>query len=361
MNNQKSSQKSLAGNWIQNILDYIWPIAKHELPKFLSITLLLFCILFIQNLIRALKDGIVITMIGTETISFLKFWGVMPAACLMTIIYVKLINVMRGEYIFYLILSIFLIFFGVFGFIIFPNHEAFHLSPDRASELIAQWPHFKWFILLLCKWGFSAFYIIAELWPSVIFSLLFWQFVNSVTSVDESKRFYALFGLLGQTGLYISGTMLENLPAIGNYFISNYNLTSERTVVCVQFALFIVVLLGVVALGTFWMLNHRVLDAAVEIKFTSKKKNLSIIESLKMALSSRYIRLIAILLICYGISINLVEGPWKAQASKVYPSADAYTAFVGSYLKYTGILTIIFVLLGANIVRRLGWFAAAII
>jgi len=356
-----SLENTRQNSWSQKILDYVWPIARHELPKFLSITLLLFCVLFIQNLIRALKDGIVITMIGTETIAFLKFWGVLPAAFLMTIIYVKLINVMRGEYIFYLILSIFLIFFGIFGFVIFPNHEAFHLSPEQASNLIAQFPHLKWFILLISKWGFSLFYIIAELWPSVVFALLFWQFVNSITTVDESKRFYALFGLLGQTGLYISGAMLENLPAIGNYFIANYNFTAERTVVCVELALFVVLILGAIAIGAFWLLNHKVLEEAVEVKFTSKKQRLSIVESLKMALSSRYIRLIAILLICYGISINLIEGPWKAQASKIYPSADEYTAFVGSYLKYTGILTITFVLLGSNIVRKLGWFAAAVI
>jgi AAA family ATP:ADP antiporter len=356
------NDKQSPNTWAKNFCDYIWPITKQELPKFLSITLLLFCILFIQNLIRALKDGIVITMIGTETISFLKFWGVLPAAFIMTMIYVKLINFMRGEYIFYLILSVFLIFFGIFGFVIFPQAASFHLSEVQASHLITQFPHLKWFILLVSKWGFSVFYIIAELWPSVVFSLLFWQFVNSVTTVDESKRFYALFGLLGQTGLYISGSMLERLPDIGNYIITHYNLSTDRTVICVQLILFVVVLLGTIALCTFWVLNHKVLQRNTsEIKFTVKARHLSVAESFKMALSSRYIRLIAILLICYGISINLVEGPWKAKASSIYPSADEYTAFVGNYLKYTGILTIVFVLLGSNIVRSLGWFAAAII
>jgi ATP:ADP antiporter, AAA family len=77
-------------------LDYVWPIERSELPKFLSITLLMFCILGIQNLIRAMKDSVINTMIGTETISFLKFWGVLPAAFLVTILYVKLVSVMKG-------------------------------------------------------------------------------------------------------------------------------------------------------------------------------------------------------------------------------------------------------------------------
>ena len=57
----------------------------------------------------------------------------------------------------------------------------------------------------------------------------------------------------------------------------------------------------------------------------------------------------------------MVEGPWKAEASKIYKTPTEFAAFVGDYLSYTGILTIIFVLLGSNIVRRLGWMAAAII
>ena len=84
------------------ILDYIWPISRSEVPKVLFITLLMFCILGIQNLIRAMKDSVINTMIGTETISFLKFWGVLPAAFLITIGYVKLVSVMKGENIFYL-------------------------------------------------------------------------------------------------------------------------------------------------------------------------------------------------------------------------------------------------------------------
>ena len=50
---------------INKILNYVWPISSHESSKFLFITLLMFCILGIQNLIRALKDSIVNTMIGT--------------------------------------------------------------------------------------------------------------------------------------------------------------------------------------------------------------------------------------------------------------------------------------------------------
>ncbi len=348
---------------ISKFVDFIWPIYRHELPKFLFITLLMFCILGIQNLIRATKDSIINTMIGVETISFLKFWGVLPSAFLVTIIYVKLVSVMKGENIFYMIMSIFLGFFFLFAFYLFPNYEMFHLSKETANHLVQQYPNLKWFILLLSNWSFSLFYIIAELWPSAIFALLFWQFVNKITSVEESKRFYVLFGLLGQTGLYLTGTFLENLQDINDYFAKLFDTQGHTSELSIQIIISVVMILGFIGLFAFWVLNHKILDIATaeNLQFKVKKSQLTLKESFHMIIHSRYIRLIAILLVCYGISINLVEGPWKAEAAKIYKTPTEYGAFVGSYLSYTGILTIFFVLLGSNVVRLLGWMSAAII
>ncbi|HJK86259.1 MAG TPA: Npt1/Npt2 family nucleotide transporter [Candidatus Megaira endosymbiont of Nemacystus decipiens] len=347
----------------QKILDYVWPISISELPKFLLITLLMFCVLCIQNLIRATKDSVISTMIGAETISFLKFWGVMPAAFIIMMLYVKIVNVMKGENIFYLVMTIFLSFFLIFAFYLFPNHEYLHLSPHKAEILVKKMPKLKWFILLLSKWSFSLFYIIAELWPNIVYSLLFWQFVNKITSIDESKRFYPLFSLLGQTGLYLSGTFLINLPSVNACVKNLLGLTCSTSVITVQSIIMVVTTLGLIGVCTFWIINNKILDIATaeKLQFKVKKNKVSFNESIKMVASSRYIRLITILLFCYGIAINLVEGPWKSEAAKIYKTPTEFASFVGGYLSYTGILTILFVLMGSNIVRRIGWIFAAII
>jgi len=282
---------------------------------------------------------------------------------LITIIYVKLVSVMKGENIFYLIMSVFIGFFLLFAFYLFPNHQSLHLDVDTAQSLVASYPNFKWFILLLSNWSFSLFYVIAELWPNAIFALLFWQFINKITTVDESKRFYPLFGLLGQTGLYLSGQFLRNLPAMNAYFTKLFVLKTSISVVSIQLVMTVVAVLGVIGLVSFWALNHRILDISTteNLQFRVKKNQMTLKESWKMVTESRYIRLVAILLICYGFAINLVEGPWKAEAAKIYQTPTEFAAFVGNYLSYTGILTIVFVLLGSNIVRKLGWMAAAII
>jgi AAA family ATP:ADP antiporter len=359
----KLSLSSSAQTKVNTFLDYVWPIKSSESPKFFCITLIMFCILCIQNLIRALKDSIINTMIGTETVAFLKFWGVFPAAFLITIIYVKLTNKLASETIFYLIISVFLAFFALFAFYLFPNHQILHIKPEDAKHLVYSYPHLKWFILLLSNWSFSLFYIIAELWPNVVFALLFWQFVNSITNVEESRRFYPLFGLLGQTGLCVSGQFLMNINALNQYFSDLFNLQLSDNIVTIQVILSAVIIFGITTLIGFWFLTKKIITTSKigSTALKSSKPSLTTMESFKMVLSSRYIMLITTLLVCYGIAINLVEGPWKASATKIYKTPAEFAIFIGSYLNYTGIFTLIFVIIGSNIVRKIGWLTAAMI
>ncbi len=343
-------------NWYNTFKDIIWPIKKIESNKFFFIAALLFCILFIQNIIRALKDGIVTTQIGAETISFLKFWGVMPASLLIIAIYVKLIHKFKGTTIFYSTITGFLVFFTLFAFVIFPNAENFHLSKTWGNELVANYPRFKWFILLLSNWSFSLFYVIVELWPNTVLSLLTWQFINSITTVEQSKRFYILFGIISQLSLVLAGLILVNSAEI-KFLLFGYS-GFDNDKLQVQLLLSFVILFGLIALVLFWYLNNKVFtqeNYAFVIKPKSKKT--SLVESLKLIWSSKYIRLITLLLVCYGATINLVEGPWKARTSSVYTTIETFTSFTGLYLVYTGVITISMVIIGSNVVRRIGWAA----
>jgi len=337
----------------------MWPVRREEMPVFLSITGMMFCILFIQNLIRALKDSIINSLIGTEIISFLKFWGVMPTAFFVAFCYMKAVNVFDSRKIFYTILAAFLSFFIFFAFVIFPNHEALHLNASQMHALTNAHPHWKWFILIGAKWGFSLFYIISELWPSMVVSLLFWQFVNQITSVEQSSRFYPLFGLFGQTGLVLSGAFLSKLPYISRSFAGPdtecLNEMAVKVVIC------FVVVLVLLGMFFFWFLNNKTSVKEKEIEFKVKKQKITLKESVKMILSSRYIRLIAIIMICYGAAINIAESPLKAEAAKHYNNVADFASFAGRYLSYTGILTLILVLINSSVVRKFGWFCAAVI
>lgn len=60
-------------------------------------------------------------------------------------------------------------------------------------------------IAILRNWTFCLFYVMAELWGSVVVSVLFWGFANQVTTVNEASQFYPIFGLGANVALVFSG------------------------------------------------------------------------------------------------------------------------------------------------------------
>ncbi|PHU05404.1 ADP,ATP carrier protein 1, chloroplastic [Capsicum chinense] len=58
------------------------------------------------------------------------------------------------------------------------------------------------------------FYVMAELWGSVVVSVLFWGFSNQITTVDEAKRFYPLFGLAENVVLIFSGQTVKYFASL---------------------------------------------------------------------------------------------------------------------------------------------------
>ena len=79
-------------------------------------------------------------------------------------------------------------------------------------------------------------------------------------------------------------------------------------------------------------------------------------ESFAYLAKSKYILCLAILVIAYGMSINLVEVTWRKSVQPQYPNANDYSTFMGKFSFVTGVVTIIMMLfVGGNLIRRKGW------
>lgn len=341
---------------LRKAADFLFPVKRSELSKFFTITAMLFCILFVQNLAKALKDSLITTIVATEAISILKTWGVLPAAILASLAYVKMTKHMKAEHIFYAITSFFILFFLTFAFIVFP-------SKLTSVQTFGEWTPLRLFNLVLHHWDCSLLYIVSELWSNVVFALLFWQFVNSITSVGESQRLYVLFGLLGQSGLYFSGQLLQSLPKASSALIERFGINATCTLVCIQIVLTIMSLMGIIVMALFWLLNHVIVEKELISRFSFQppKKKQSMLDSLKLAYKSHYIRLIGLLLFAYGFAGNAIECLWREKVKVLYKATETNLAFTGITMKYTGVLTIALVIVGSQIVRRLGWTVAAMI
>lgn len=341
-----------------------WPIYLHELKKFLPMGLMMMCILFNYTILRDTKDTLVVNAPagGAESLSFLKLYGVTPSAILFMVIFVKLANILNKEKLFYAIVSPFLIFFALFAFVIYPNKEALHMSLETIQGLQGSWPTFHWFIPVIGNWSFSLFYILSELWGSVVLSMLFWQFANEITKVEEAKRFYGLFGMIGNIGLIISGQTIiwcanhaKSLPSHIDSFGTN-----------LKFLMASVTVAGLFIIGIYRWMNANVLTDPLlyqpgQGSQKKKKAKLSIGESFKYIVTNPYLLLIAVLVLAYGVCINLVEGVWKGQIKIAFPDKNDYNAFMGQFSTWTGVITIALMIIGNNILRRLSWLTAAII
>lgn len=64
-------------------------------------------------------------------------------------------------------------------------------------------------IAILRNWTYCMFYVMAELWGSVVVSVLFWGFANQITTVEEAEGFYPLFGLGANVALIFSGQAVK--------------------------------------------------------------------------------------------------------------------------------------------------------
>jgi AAA family ATP:ADP antiporter len=346
----------------------LWPIHNHEMKKFLPLGLIMFCLLFNYTILRDLKDSIVVNASGAGTIPFLKGYCVTPAAILFVILYAKLSNAVSRENVFYYVVTPFLVFFGFYGFFIQPNAVALQASAETLASWHQKFPYLSNFNDVVGNWAYSLFYIMSEIWGSSMIALLFWQFANQITRMSESKRFYGLFVVIGNVALIFSGEFL--IRANNKELIASMFPGADPFTIAVQFFMTLVVIFGLVAMGLYRWMHTSVLtdpkyydEAEVSNKPKKKKEKPSLMESAKLIFTSPELGLIAMLIMAYGVTINLVEVQWKEQI-RLYANGDrnVYAAFMGAFSQWNGIITIIFSwFIGSSILRRFSWFTSAVI
>lgn len=355
---QSSTQEF--GRW----RSFFWPIHAYELKKVLPMLILFFCISFNYTILRDTKDTLVVTAPGSgaEAIPFIKVWLVVPCAILFMIIYAKLSNVLSKQALFYTTLLPFLAFFALFALVFYPAKDYLHPT-TLADELQAFLPQgLGGVVAIFRNWTYAVFYVLAELWGSVMLSLVFWGFANDITRVSEAKRFYALFGIGANLALLVSGPAIVWVSDIRRLLPPDVDAWG----VSIDYLMTLVVVAGLIIMATYWWINKNVLtdirffDPA-EVKGPKKSKpKLSLKESFLFLAKSKYIGCLAVLVIAYGIAINLVEVTWKNQLKLQYPNANDYSTFMGYFSFFTGLVTVFMMLfVGGNVIRRFGWGVAA--
>jgi len=238
---------------------------------------------------------------------------------------------------------------------LYPNHMALHPMwlVDAASQFMPQ--GLMGLVKVAQYWTFSLFYCAAELWGSVVISVLFWSLANEVCTISEAKSVYPLMGIAANVALVLSGNFVKLVNtqiAVGNTYVSLCWLVG-----------------GILTMTSFMALAKGILDRFVIGPYCSldpttaskpkQKKKGNLAQSFSIIKESPKISNLAILVMSYGISHRLFEFAWKASLRALYPTAQAYQTVLADVAIATGWATITFMILGKFVFQYLGWGAAA--
>ncbi|KAI7841534.1 hypothetical protein COHA_004705 [Chlorella ohadii] len=329
--------------------------------KVLPLGLIFFVASFNLTILQNLKDAIMVTTAGAETLPFLASCVVLPASLGFFMLYGKIVEALPSRAVFYAALSPLVAFYLAFAALLYPLHGSLHLNGFYAATaaLVPQGLH--GLLKVIEYWTFSLFYCASELWGSVVISVLFWSLANEVCTISEAKTVYPLMGIAANFALVLSGSWVKwvnstLVPAAGGSTQAMLNY-----------------LVGTIALATGVMMAAKfVLDrwcvgeyCAITEEGTKpgagkkKKKRGSIGESFAVVRSSPKIMNLALLVVSYGVSHRLFEFAWKGQLRALYPTPAAYQGVLADVSIATGWCTIALMLCGKFVFQYLGWSAAA--
>ena len=313
------------------------------------------------GILTALKDTVVVTSkhSGAEVIPILKGWIVLPIALFCAMFYSKLCNLFRRSHLFYGIILAFLAFFMIYAFVLFPNSD--FLSPHKFSDHLVTLfgPKLQHWVAIIRHWMHALFFVSAELWGSLVIFMLFWGFSNEITHINEAKRFYTLFSAGGNLAAIATGPIVC-------FFTKKY--AHINIIFTQQILLLFVLLFGLIIMGLhFWICRYvlkdvKYFDPSLSAKKHKVKTKLSLMQGMKYLAKSKYLRYLAIMVIGYGLTINLIEVTWKAHLKIYLPTAAEFQSFMGTLSTFVGLTaTFLALFIGSNVFRKFGWKVSALI
>ena len=341
-----------------------WPIMSSEYSKFIPMLAIYSLIVFNYSLLKTIKDALIITAkdSGAATIPFIKVWAMLPMALLSTLIFTRLANKYSKEKVFTIMILTFISFFFIFGFFLYPNQDLLHPN-NLANKLQDILPHgFLGLIAVFRNWTFTLFYVMCELWGTIIMSVLFWGFANEVTNVKEAGRFYAILGLganiattlAGQAGILICGTFLH----------SYFEISTDRWTFSLIATISLIIVNGGLILFLYKKLTNNIsskelLEEPGKVKKEPKPK-MGLRKNFSYLAKSDYLICIALIVLFFNISLTMIEVVWKDQVHQLYPYAADYSSYMSSIMTYIVIIsTVLSIFICGQVVRRFGWTVSA--
>lgn len=342
-------------SWLREAL---WPIYGRENAKFIFMLSMMCSSIFCYTILRILKDTYILSapLATANSISFVKFGFVTPISVIYMYFFCCLTNRFTREKVFFFSVLPLIIFFVLFYLVFIPNIEFFHMSVERVKYYQDLFPRLRNFIPVIGYWGFTLFYVAAELVGTVVITFLFWDFANYCVTPDEATRFYPLFATYSYACFAIAGFVMPGVFNRADKFPRGSKEYSDA--LFVNFYLIIGSLLFFLLL--YFLINrYIVVDSNSNNNMVSTKKlkpKISFSESMMTIWRSKYLMSIVLVIVCYGVSTNLMELTWKEVFRRELDGGQVEMAkYLSTFYSVTAVFTVLIGFLNKFLLKRFGW------
>ncbi len=325
--------------------------------RFLVLFSLMFSVVCLLNvnycLLRSARNALAVVDLGNGagSIPLFELCGTMPGAVLMVFLLTRLLNRFSIHKVFLITLAVFSSFFLFFAVGIYPS---LHLW----KETLAGWawlPGHAWISVLLPQ-GFSMlFFVMAELWKIALLTVLFWGLVNQYIPLADAKKFYAPLMLGGSVGTMLSGPLItlctSDAMSAGSW---------SRSLTLMMLAL---AALGLITAWLYTKLWARLAGPAQPNQEGEKKEEaLSLWDSVRLCLKSRYLLLLAWITIADYVAYTLGEVIFLDVLKQKYPDPRQYCDYNGQLAFWSGLLTAFSALvITPLLLKKCRWVVASLV
>ncbi len=309
----------------------------------------LVCLLNINyTILRSARNALAVADLGggAGSIPWFELCGTMPGAVLMTLGLTYLLNRYPIRRVFFMVLTVFVSFFLVFSFVIYPS-----------LPFCKVWIQNEWIASWIPVIASMLFFVMAELWKIALLTILFWGLVNQYVPLETAKRYYAPLMLGGSVGTLLAGPFISFCTSD---LISRHSWGLSLGLLVLMVAALSLLIGWLFSL--LWNLFARDFQKIEKNKEDSKPEPLSVWSSILICCKSRYLLLLAWVTIADYIAYALGEVVFLDVLKQKFPNPRQYCDFMGTLSFWNGLLTAVSALIiTPYVLRRCRWVVASIV
>ncbi|USO00628.1 MAG: hypothetical protein H6845_02340 [Alphaproteobacteria bacterium] len=321
-------------------MDVLKSVRRFANSKFWGLLSIITLTLLSNAMLRVMKDTLLFSNNSSiEVVHFIKSCLVMPISIVFVYFYTKASLRFDAKKIIYFILSTFSIFFAIYALFIYPFRYLLQPNANVIKLLISKYAYLKWVFVIYGSWSNALFYVFSELWSSIALNLIFWQFANSINTIQEARLTYVYFGILGNVGMMVGGGLISFL------FESNFYYKVPLMSLLISLIVLLIIML--------YKFMFAVVDTVNLDK--SNKGNFSFKSMLHIFISSKYLRNIMLIVFCYHFTSNLIEVTWKSVLHSSNSNYELYGRDLGMIYMSSGFISILLFYLPSYLIKNMSW------